>query len=1457
MTYPLSSSVSAGDTVSSASCSSLAAQLQASDRTYRTLIDRMKEGVVIVDGDGIIQFVNQRYCQMLGYASADLIGRHESTLVIPEHRDNLAQRSALRQQGISDQYELQFKTRSGDTLWCLVSGSPFVDDDMGIHGSMGMLIDITERKQAELALQKSEAKQRALLEAIPDLILELDGNGTYLNIFVAPDFPFIGNLDNPVGKNLADQLPHDMAVERLHYIRQAIDTEQLQVYEYDTVGPQGVIHEEARVVKSGADEVLVIVRDMTERKRMESSLRDLTRLQQAILDHADFTILSTDTQGRIQTMNATAQRLLGYDAQALMGQATPLLFYCPAEVRRRAIALSVALEQPVVTNFEVLVTPLAANDPKEQDWTYISRTGDRIPMAVSATALHNPQGDCTGYLLIGRNMSVQRCLDGERRKLASVVENSSELVGILSLHGPLEFLNRAGQQLLGLESGAIAHVQLADLIHPQDQVVLSSCMVPMLQAEGAWHGEINLRHAITQATIPVLLNAFWLDHTDSNVSPQVAIVAQDITELKQVASALSSAQTQFRRLFANVPGMIFQYIRHGDGQQSFPFIGYQCIRIFGLDRYVFQSNPSLFWSMVHPDDHERVAQALDYSQTSQLPIQQEWRMVLPTGQICWVQGIARPERQDNGDMLWDGILLDISDRKRLEEERNQFFNLSPDIMAIVDFKGRFLSVNPAIVNVLGYSPDTIQGQLGCTFVHPDDEAALQALLSRITSGSATYSQVDNRYRHQDGSYRWLSWRTVAVPEKQLIYAIAHDVTEKKQVEQALLRSRNELEQRVAERTVELHEAYQRLSSLIENSPIGVIEWNSHFQVQGWSPRTSEIFGWKFGEVVDKHPNDWPFIYEDDIDQVNHVMQDLLSGYQPHNVCHNRNLTKTGEVIYCEWYNSTLFDDSGQLISMLSLVLDVTERRQAEQELRASQERFAMAFNASPIPLSITSYPDSRHIAVNEAWIANTGFSREEAIGRTSEDMQFWNSSQERQAFLETMQAKGHVQNMLIHSQVQGGDVQTMLLSSGRIELGGQPCLLSACLDISDRIRAEKALRTSKEFSENLIANLQDGFSLLDHRGVHLDVNPALCDMTGFSRDELIGTAMPHPYWPPEEQATIMTAAQTLANGQELDDVELIFMRKNGQRFPVIVTPTILYDEQGTITNYMALIKDISHIKLVQEELRRSRDELELRVQQRTMELADVNAYLQTQIMERENLTQQLLHSNQELEQFAYIASHDLQEPLRAITSYTQLLAQRYEEQLDERADKYIHYIVDGASYMQQLIQDLLSYSRVGRGELTLEQLDLNQVLQQVEKNLDAAIAEAEARLHYDPLPTITADLNQLTRLLQNLVSNAIKYRSDRSPEITITVEDLGDYWLFTLQDNGIGIDPQYADRIFIIFQRLHTRRQYSGTGIGLAICKKIVERHHGTIGVQSQPGQGSTFRFTIAKALTQQAFLEE
>ena len=227
---------------------------------------------------------------------------------------------------------------------------------------------------------------------------------------------------------------------------------------------------------------------------------------------------------------------------------------------------------------------------------------------------------------------------------------------------------------------------------------------------------------------------------------------------------------------------------------------------------------------------------------------------------------------------------------------------------------------------------------------------------------------------------------------------------------------------------------------------------------------------------------------------------------------------------------------------------------------------------------------------------------------------------------------------------------------------------------------------------------------------------------------------------------------------------------------------------------------------------------------------------------------ELAHSNQELQQFAYVASHDLQEPLRMVTSYVQLLERRYKDQLDADANEFIDYAVDGASRMQGLINDLLAYSRVGTQAKEFEPTDCKAVLERVLADLHTTVAEGNAVVSHDALPTITADPSQLGQVFQNLISNAIKYRCDRAPEIHISAERKDSEWLFSVRDNGIGIDPQYAERIFVIFQRLHTREEYPGTGIGLAVCKKIVERHRGRIWVESEAGKGSTFYFTIATA---------
>ncbi len=229
----------------------------------------------------------------------------------------------------------------------------------------------------------------------------------------------------------------------------------------------------------------------------------------------------------------------------------------------------------------------------------------------------------------------------------------------------------------------------------------------------------------------------------------------------------------------------------------------------------------------------------------------------------------------------------------------------------------------------------------------------------------------------------------------------------------------------------------------------------------------------------------------------------------------------------------------------------------------------------------------------------------------------------------------------------------------------------------------------------------------------------------------------------------------------------------------------------------------------------------------------------------ERHAEELARSNTELEQFAYVASHDLQEPLRMVTSYVEILAYEYQDKLDENADRYIGYAVDGATRMKALIDDLLAYSRLSSGANKFEDTDCNEVVDRVMQVLDASISETGAFVHCGSLPTVRGDGIQLHQLFQNLISNGIKFRSAETPNIEVSSQREGEHWLFAIKDNGIGIAPRHHDQIFQMFQRLHHKGQYPGTGVGLAVSAKIVQRHGGTIWVDSQEGKGTTMFFTI------------
>ncbi len=265
---------------------------------------------------------------------------------------------------------------------------------------------------------------------------------------------------------------------------------------------------------------------------------------------------------------------------------------------------------------------------------------------------------------------------------------------------------------------------------------------------------------------------------------------------------------------------------------------------------------------------------------------------------------------------------------------------------------------------------------------------------------------------------------------------------------------------------------------------------------------------------------------------------------------------------------------------------------------------------------------------------------------------------------------------------------------------------------------------------------------------------------------------------------------------------------------------------------LVIQQEMNRRRQAEEEVHRLNADLEARVAQRTAELAE--------------RAKDLERSNMELQQFAYVASHDLQEPLRTIASFTQLLAKRYGDKLDDNAREFINFAVDGSKRMQTLINDLLAFSRVGTQGNTRETVRCDAVLDRVLKNLKLAIQDSGATITRDPLPTTIADEGQLGQLFQNLLANAIKFRGADPPRIHISSERQGAAWKLMVRDNGIGINPEHQDRIFVIFQRLHTKTQYPGTGIGLAICKKIAERHGGRIWLEPSPGGGSTFYFTLA-----------
>jgi PAS domain S-box-containing protein len=365
-------------------------------------------------------------------------------------------------------------------------------------------------------------------------------------------------------------------------------------------------------------------------------------------------------------------------------------------------------------------------------------------------------------------------------------------------------------------------------------------------------------------------------------------------------------------------------------------------------------------------------------------------------------------------------------------------------------------------------------------------------------------------------------------------------------------------------------------------------------------------------------------------------------------------------------------------------------------------------------------------------------------------------------------------------------------------------------DVTENKLAEKALRENEQRYRTLFEESRDAIAIVTTNGSFVDANDSFSDLFGYRRDEIM-TGNASQLWAiPSDRIRFQ---RELEQNGSVREYEWKARRKDGTLRHCLLTATATRDENFNVLEYQGIIRDITDLKQAEEALRQRTEELE--------------------------------RSNKDLEQFAYIAAHDLREPLLAIAAYLKLLERRYKAKLDTDGERYLSGAINSTLRMDSLIQSLLAYSRLGSEDQSFEKSDCNKIISTALANLSSIIEETRATVTVGHLPTVLVNPSQMVQLFQNLISNAIKFAGEYPPEIHIGVTRCNTEWQYFVKDNGIGIEPPYFDRIFLLFQRIKNRANYPGTGIGLANCRRIVEHHGGRIWVESTPGKGSTFFFTI------------
>ena len=728
------------------------------------------------------------------------------------------------------------------------------------------------------------------------------------------------------------------------------------------------------------------------------------------------------------------------------------------------------------------------------------------------------------------------------------------------------------------------------------------------------------------------------------------------------------------------------------------------------------------------------------------------------------------------------------------EYARSLIEASLDPLVTISPEGKITDVNEATVKVTGAPREALVGTaFSDYFTDPDQaNAGYQQVFAQ---GSVTDYPLT--IRHRDGRLTDVLYNASVYNDSAGhvlgVFAAARDITERKQA---------------AEYARSLIEA--SLDPLVTISPEGKITDVNEATVKVTGAPREALVGTDFSD------------YFTDPDQANAGYQQVFAQGSvtdyPLTIRHRDG--RLTDVLY----NASVYNDSaGHVLGVFAAARDITERKQAAEYARSLIE-------ASLDPL-VTISPEGKITDVNEATVKVTGAPREALVGTAFSD--YFTDPDQANAGYQQVFAQGSVTDYPLTIRHRDGRLTDVLYNASvyNDSAGHVLGVFAAARDITAQQVAEAEIARqrereleqlverahSRELLDAVFQTLPDLICIAGMDGHFRVLNPAWEHTFGWATAELCAQPFIEFVHPDDRQRTLDASDAQVLRGEAVTSFENRYRCRDGS-YRWLQWNSLPLAVRGIL---VANARDITERKEAEEALARSLRELERR-------------------------SEELARSNAELEVFAYVASHDLAEPIRAISGPVSLLARRYGGQLDERADEYIGFAVDGCRRMQALIEDLLQYSRVGRVEGRHERVDCNRVVATVLTGLSRTVAETEAQITVDDLPVVSGEPSQLGQLFQNLISNALKFRAPGvTPRVYVRAERIGSEWRFSVTDNGIGIESRHQDRVFGMFKRLHPRDAYPGTGIGLAICKKIVENHGGRIGIDSAPGGGSRFWFVL------------